>query len=301
MMVRYLWIVVWVVGFVVPVVKVFGDGLFVTLQTTMGDIRIELEFEQAPRTCANFLSLVEGTRAWVDLDEARPKEEPFYTDIIFHRVISNFVIQAGSPNGTGNDGPGYRFNDEFSTNLRHDASGTVSMANSGPNSNGSQFFITLRPTPELDFDKVPMTSAHAVFGYVVEGMDVVSNIGVVATSGPPRNKPVDDIAITNHVVTRMGAEANEFDVHAVVPPLPSVHEIRCTTFINTNDNFILDWEERTDHEVWLFASLQVENEQGWVNIGFGGGGSLFASHVMVDSLVTNNSPIFFSAVEVEVE
>lgn len=285
-------------GLVVPLFAAPGEGLFVTLQTTMGDIRIELEFDEAPRTCANFLSLVEGTRTWVDLDEARPKEKPFYTGIIFHRVVSNFVIQAGSPDGTGSDGPGYRFNDEFSTNLRHDVSGTVSMANSGPNSNGSQFFITLRPTPNLDFDMIPLASAHAVFGYVVEGMDVVSNMGAVATAGA--GKPVDDIVITNHVVARMGTDANDFDVHAVVPPLPSVNEIRCDTFINTNDNFILDWEEREDHEVWLFGSIQLEDEQGWMNI-VSGGGSLFATNLVVDGIVTNNSPLFVTAVEVEVE
>lgn len=127
----------------------------VKIETTMGDIVVELFPKEAPKTVENFLTLV---------------KKGFYDGIIFHRVIPNFMIQTGDPTGTGTGGPGYKFADEFSKNLRHDRPGRLSMANAGPNTNGSQFFITHVPTPHLD-------DRHSIFGQVIEGQDVVIKIG----------------------------------------------------------------------------------------------------------------------------
>jgi peptidyl-prolyl cis-trans isomerase B (cyclophilin B) len=131
------------------------DSYFATLETDKGIIQLELYPQHAPRTVNNFVFLA---------------REGFYDGVTFHRVVKDFVIQGGDPTGTGRGGPGYRFEDEFKDNpLRHDAAGMISMANAGPNTNGSQFFITLAPQPHLD-------GRHTVFGRVVAGMDVVQAI-----------------------------------------------------------------------------------------------------------------------------
>ncbi len=125
-----------------------------TLETAKGDIVLELFAKDAPKTVNNFVFLA---------------REGFYNGVTFHRVIPGFMVQSGDPTGTGSGGPGYSFEDEFSPNLRHDSAGIMSMANSGPNTNGSQFFITYAPTPHLD-------GVHSVFGKIVEGMDVLQSI-----------------------------------------------------------------------------------------------------------------------------
>lgn len=126
----------------------------VTLHTDEGKIQLKLYAGRAPRTCANFLNLA---------------DQGFYDGLTFHRVVDDFMIQGGDPDGSGRGGPGYQFNDEFHAELSHDSAGTLSMANSGPNTNGSQFFITHKPTPHLD-------GKHSVFGQVVEGQDMVDSI-----------------------------------------------------------------------------------------------------------------------------
>lgn len=175
-----------------------------TLHTTEGDIEIELFDERAPRTVENFLNLAEhdpaasdepapDTTTWEDPESGEVRGDGLYNGVEFHRVIDEFMIQTGDPTGTGRGGPGYSFDDEFHDELRHDAAGTVSMANSGPDTNGSQFFITLAPTPHLD-------DRHAVFGEVVEGMDVVEAIGSVETDAEDR--PTTPIEIESVTIER---------------------------------------------------------------------------------------------------
>jgi peptidyl-prolyl cis-trans isomerase A (cyclophilin A) len=144
--------------------------LSATLHTSEGDIEIKLFDERAPRTVENFLGLATGEKEWEHPESGETMDEPLYDDVEFHRVIEDFMIQTGDPAGTGRGGPGYTFDDEFHDDLRHDEAGKMSMANRGPDTNGSQFFITLDAQPHLD-DK------HAVFGEVTDGMDVVEKIG----------------------------------------------------------------------------------------------------------------------------
>lgn len=162
------------------------NGLTAVFKTTMGDFEIELFHKEAPETVWNFVNLAEGRQPTV-------KEGPYYNGLIFHRVIRGFMIQGGCPEGSGRGGPGYRFADEFDKNLRHSSEGILSMANAGPGTNGSQFFITLGPTPHLD-------GRHTVFGKVVKGMDVVKKIGDTPTGAMDR--PRTDVVINSLEIKR---------------------------------------------------------------------------------------------------
>jgi len=157
--------------------------------TSEGKFTIQLYDQDAPKTVENFVGLATGAKEWTDPRTGRKSSGSYYNGTIFHRVIDGFMIQGGDPLGQGTGGPGYKFADEFHPKRRHDKAGVLSMANSGPNTNGGQFFITLAPTPWLD-------NKHSVFGEVTEGMDVVKKIGSTPTS-KPGDRPVKPITIEN--------------------------------------------------------------------------------------------------------
>jgi peptidyl-prolyl cis-trans isomerase A (cyclophilin A) len=170
------------------------SGTYATFDTTEGSFTIRLFEKEAPNTVANFVGLAEGTKEWRDPVTGEMKKAPYYDGIIFHRVIAGFMIQGGDPLGQGTGGPGYTFADEFHPTRRHDRAGILSMANAGPGTNGSQFFITLGPTPHLD-------NRHSVFGEVVSGLDVVKKIGSVPTGR--QDRPVTPVVMNKVSVERV--------------------------------------------------------------------------------------------------
>ena len=179
--------------------KDLGDGLFADIETTKGHIVVKLNYKEVPTTVANFVTLAEGKNNFVKVEY---KGKPFYNGTIFHRVIDGFMIQGGDPTGTGMGDPGYRFEDEFVPSLKHSKKGILSMANSGPNTNGSQFFITQVPTPHLD-------GRHTVFGETVKGEEVIDAIAKAPRNG--QNRPNEDIKIKNITIIANGKDAQKFD------------------------------------------------------------------------------------------
>jgi peptidyl-prolyl cis-trans isomerase A (cyclophilin A) len=169
--------------------------LYATLHTTAGDIRLQLFPNHAPKTVRNFVELAEGTREWTDPRTGARQAKPLYDGTIFHRVIPNFMIQGGDPMGTGMGGPGYTFADEFHPELFFDRPYLLAMANAGPGTNGSQFFITVAPTTWL-------TGKHTIFGEVADqaGRDVVDRIAKVATGR--NDRPVEDVVLESVEVQR---------------------------------------------------------------------------------------------------
>ncbi len=156
-----------------------APGTYAILETSQGTIVCRLFEKEAPQTVANFTGLAEGTKEFTDPKTGKKTKRPFFDGLAFHRVIPNFMIQGGCPLGNGTGGPGYRFADEFSPSLRHDAPGKLSMANSGPGTNGSQFFVTVAATPWLD-------NRHTIFGEVIEGQDVTTKISEVPRDSSDR-------------------------------------------------------------------------------------------------------------------
>jgi len=166
---------------------------FAHFKTTLGDFTVELFEDKAPKTVANFANLADGSKEWKHPKTGESHKKPFYDGLVFHRIIEGFMIQGGDPLGQGFGGPGYQFEDEFHPDLRHDRAGILSMANAGPNSNGSQFFITLAPTPHLD-------RKHSVFGRVVDGLDVVEKIGRVQTDR--NDRPATPVVMNKVTIER---------------------------------------------------------------------------------------------------
>jgi cyclophilin family peptidyl-prolyl cis-trans isomerase len=272
----------WLLVGVAPAVAAVpaADGLYATFQIqragiAVGEFTARLEFEKTPRTAANFVGLAEGSRPWIDGQRGLRVQRPFYDGITFHRVVAGFVIQAGSPNGQGTDGPGYTFRDEFHAELRHGKAGILSMANSGLHSNGSQFFITLNATAHLD-------DVHSVFGEVIEGMNVVSAV-----------QPGD--VIQSLTITRNGAAAQAFDVHAqglpaVVTAEPQLQKLPA--------GFQLNYPLSSHAEFFAFHSDDLKI---WLPLA---GGELYGSAPAtrsrdVSALTIGKTRKFFSAAKVQ--
>lgn len=190
------------------------NGIFADFTTSLGSFTCQLDYTNAPKAAANFIGLATGARPWVNTVTGQVRTNAFYDGLTFHRVIAGFMIQGGSPNGQGTDGPGYVFPDEFSAVLRHDSPGVLSMANSGPNSNGAQFFITVASTPWLD-------DVHTIFGRVTSGQPVVNAISQVATDAS--NKPLTPVVVQNVAIRRVGPAAQAFDLQA--QNLPQVSRV----------------------------------------------------------------------------
>lgn len=169
-------------------------GLYAIFHTSKGAITCLLYEEEAPKTIDNFVGLANGTKEWSDPKTGQKVKRRLYDGLIFHRVIPDFMIQGGDPEGTGRGGPGYRFEDEFYPDLKFDKPGRLAMANAGPNTNGSQFFITHVPAPWLD-------NRHTIFGQVVEGQNLVDQIGGVKKDRS--DKPLEDIVIQTLEIKRI--------------------------------------------------------------------------------------------------
>ncbi len=255
------------------------DGLYAVLRTEFGEFTVSLAFEKAPRTVANFVGLAEGTKTWLDLTNGKIRNDKFYNGITFHRIISNFVIQGGSPNGLGNDGPGYQFKDEFHPDLRHNKAGILSMANSGANTNGSQFFVTLSPQPHLD-DK------HSVFGEVVEGMDRVLVLGRIPTEAPG-TKPI----IHTIDIVRVGAAAEAFGLDSLEDPLPDIKSADASMVRMPTGSVELHWTPEAGAIEYLFATENLRDYSGALLSPSG--------RISMDNFVATRQMVFVKIIQAE--
>lgn len=168
---------------------------YAVLKTSMGEITVKLYADQAPKTVENFIALAAGAKEWIDPRDGRRKKEPLYNGVIFHRVIPGFMIQTGDPLGTGDGAVGFEIIDEIRPELRYDRPGLLGMANHGPNTGASQFFITVGPAPDLD-------GRHTVFGEVVDGLKVVKAISAVPRNVEfEANKPLKPVVLQGVVIT----------------------------------------------------------------------------------------------------
>jgi peptidyl-prolyl cis-trans isomerase A (cyclophilin A) len=231
------------------------NGIFAEFNTSMGSYTCRLEYVLAPKACANFIGLATGQRSWLDLPSGVVKTNPFYDGTTFHRVIAGFMNQGGSPNGQGTDGPGYSFVDEFSPSLRHDGFGVLSMANSGPDSNGSQYFITVSAQPQLN-------DVHSVFGRLYGGSNVVYAINHVATDAR-NDKPLVNVVVNNIIIQRIGASAMAFDINAQSLPLVTNLNLKIA---NAGANVSLTFSNRLYADNRLYASSNLTS---WIGTSLG--------------------------------
>jgi peptidyl-prolyl cis-trans isomerase A (cyclophilin A) len=177
--------------------KKLAPGVYAHFSTSLGDFTCELYEKQSPVTVANFTGLAEGTKEYTDpRTHGKVNGKPYFDGTVFHRIIDGFMIQGGDPLGNGTGGPGYQFKNENSPDLKFDKEGLLAMANAGPNTNGSQFFVTLAPVAQLN-------GGYTIFGHVVDGMDIVHKIGKVATAGPERSSPVTPVKLTKVTIERV--------------------------------------------------------------------------------------------------
>ena len=222
-----------------------GEGIFADIQTTKGDIVVQLYHEATPVTVANFVSLAEGNSPFVD---EKFKDKKYYDGLIFHRVIKDFMLQGGCPDGTGMGNPGYKFKDEFVDTLRHSGKGLLSMANSGPKTNGSQFFITHKPTPWLD-------GKHTVFGEVVKGLEIVDSIANVKTV--PQDKPEVDVVMNKVEIVRNGKSAKKFDAVEIMTTYFEEAEKEIAAFEKFKEELVFQFQEQIDSAETTESGLKI--------------------------------------------
>lgn len=282
-------------GLSVPIHAAFvptDDGVYaqfiVTHDGTEYEFTAELHYKEVPMTVLNFMELAEGTKSWADFASVSQKNTPFYNGLTFHRVVSGFVMQAGSRNGSGSDGPGFQFPDEIDGSLSHHTEGVLSMANSGPNSNGSQFFITLAAATFLD-------GKHSIFGVIVDGMADVTALGIVPADG--NGKPLSEMTITSASIIRVGLEANDFS--AIEQVRPQVASFAPLEFIaDVGPLYTLRIPNRDSSLSYqLYGSIDLKNT--WANLlsisqDFSLSGDF---DVAATSLVTSHEKYFFTVAE----
>jgi len=220
-----------------------GEGIFAEFNTSMGSFTCRLEYAYSPKAVANFIGLATGQQPWLDQNKGIPRTEPFYNGLIFHRVVAGFVIQSGSPNGQGTDGPGYQFLNESTNSLRYASAGVLGMANAGTNSNGAQFFITVSPQPSLN-------DHYTIFGELTGGTNVVVDISNVGTdfSGAPTN----NIVLQSVVIRRVGAQAEAFDINAQGLPLVTSQRLDIGSF--SSNQVALTFSNRVYAENFVFST-----------------------------------------------
>ncbi|KPM31695.1 Peptidyl-prolyl cis-trans isomerase [Croceitalea dokdonensis DOKDO 023] len=232
-----------------------ADGLYADIQTNKGDIVVKLHQEAVPLTVANFVSLAEGNSPFVSNEF---KDKKYYDGLTFHRVMKDFMIQGGDPLASGTGGPGYTFKDEFVDSLKHSKKGILSMANPGPDSNGSQFFITHKPTPWLD-------GRHSVFGEVVKGIDVVDSIANVKTL--PGDKPEIPVTMNTIDIIRKGKEARKFDAVQIMSDYFEVAEKEAAAFNQMKADLMAEFKaqeataEQTDSGLRMVTLKEGNGEQ----------------------------------------
>jgi peptidyl-prolyl cis-trans isomerase A (cyclophilin A) len=230
------------------------SGIFADFTTSMGDFSCQLDFTNAPRPVANFIGLATGERPWMDLNTGRVRYDAFYDSLTFHRTITNFMIQAGSPKGDGSDTPGYVFKNQFSSKLKFDGYGVLAMANSGPNTDGAQFFVTVAPYANGN-------NNYTIFGKLVSGSNVVYAISRVETDS--NDKPLTNVVIEQVAIRRSGAQALAFNIHSQGLPLitnPPV-AITCTSGV-VNLSF--------RNPLWAHSRFYTStNLTDWSGAGFG--------------------------------
>jgi cyclophilin family peptidyl-prolyl cis-trans isomerase len=229
------------------------DGLYAVFDTSEGEFTAALYFEQVPITVANFVGLAENSISHFDVTTGEAQNKPFYNGLTFHRIIGNFVIQAGSPNGTGSDGPGYSFADEIETDLKHNAKGILSMANAGPNTNGSQFFITLSSETATHLD-----GRHAVFGLVVDGINVVDAIGLAPTN--TGGAPITPITINSVSILRVGAAAAAFQATDYMRPFQV--EVQPSIEIADDGSASVSFPRSETLDYFLYRTLDFQEREG---------------------------------------
>lgn len=232
-----------------------GEGIYADIQTTQGDIIIKLEYGNTPVTVANFVSLAEGNNPFVNEEY---KDKKFYDGIVFHRVIKDFMIQGGDPSGSGSGSIGYTFKDEIVDSLRHSKKGIISMANRGPKTNSSQFFITHKETPWLD-------GRHTVFGEVVQGIEVVDSIANVETG--PGDRPLVDVVMNKVEILRNGKQAKAFDAVKILEDYFEEEKETEAAFVKMKEELAtsfaehMEKAEQTPSGLKIFKLAQGEGEQ----------------------------------------